>query len=128
MDFVVLLASGLLAGTLGGIVGAVAHALLLHQPRVHIEALQVPEIRTLKMRAFALPAFAATAFMPGFFLPGWNMLAMLPIVLIPTRARRVNPFGLVSSAAVDDNRALHRGRSHGVWHRYRIHRLRRPVL
>lgn len=58
---------------------------LLNEPRVHVEALARPMVRTLKMRAYALPACAAAAFALGFFLPGWNMLAMLPMLFVPGR-------------------------------------------
>jgi len=79
----VVYAGNMLAITL---TGALRTRELLHQPRVHVEALAAPVVRTLKMRAYALPACAA-AFALGFFLPGWNMLAMLPMVLIPARMR-----------------------------------------
>ena len=81
----VIYAGNMLAVTL---TGALRTHELLHQPGVHIEPLQVPVIRTLKMRAYVLPACAAAAFALGFFFPGWNMLAMLPMVFIPTRARK----------------------------------------
>jgi uncharacterized membrane protein len=80
----VIYAGNMLAITL---TGALRTRELLHQPRVHVETLQAPVIRTLKMRAYALPACAAAAVALGFFFPGWNMLAMLPMVLIPSRAR-----------------------------------------
>ena len=79
----VVYAANMLAITL---TGALRTHELLHQPRVHAQALEAALIRTLKMRAYILPACAATAFALGFFFPGWNMLAMLPMVLIPTRA------------------------------------------
>jgi len=66
--------------------GALRTRELLHQPHVHIGTLQAPVIRTLKMRSYVLPACAATACGLGFFFPGWNMLAMLPMVFIPSRA------------------------------------------
>ena len=80
----VVYAGNMLAVTL---TGALRTRELLHQPRVHVEPLQVAVIRTLKMRAYALPALAATAVALGFFFPGWNMFAMLPMVFIPSRAR-----------------------------------------
>jgi len=80
----VIYAGNMLAVTL---TGALRTHELLHQPGVHIEPLQVAVIRTLKMRAYVLPACAAAAFALGFFFPGWNMLAMLPMVFIPARAR-----------------------------------------
>jgi uncharacterized membrane protein len=80
----VVYAGNMLAITL---TGALRTRELLRQPGVHIEPLQAPVLRLLKMRAYALPACAATAFALGFFIPGWNMLAILPMVMIPTRAR-----------------------------------------
>lgn len=80
----VVYAGNMLAITL---TGAFRTRELLHQPRVHVAALEAPVLRTLKMRAYALPACAAAAFALGFFVPGWNMLAMLPMVLIPRRVR-----------------------------------------
>lgn len=67
--------------------GALRTRELLHQPGVHVHALEAQVIRTLKMRANALPACAAAAVVLGFFYPGWNMLAMLPMVFIPSHAR-----------------------------------------
>ena len=32
-------------------------------------------------------AGTAAALVLGFFFPGWNMLAMLPMVLLPARVR-----------------------------------------
>jgi uncharacterized membrane protein len=80
----VIYAGNMLAVTL---TGALRTRELLHQPRVHVEALAAPVLRTLKMRSYALPACAAAALALGFFFPGWNMLAMLPMVFIPSRAR-----------------------------------------
>ena len=80
----VVYAGNMLAITL---TGALRTLELLHQPRVHVEALEAPVLRTLKMRACALPACAAAAVALGFFVPGWNMLALLPMVLIPTHSR-----------------------------------------
>jgi uncharacterized membrane protein len=80
----VVYAGNMLAITL---TGALRTRELLQQPRVHVEPLQAPVLRTLKMRAYALPACAAAAFALGFFIPGWNMLSMLPMVLIPTLSR-----------------------------------------
>jgi uncharacterized membrane protein len=80
----VIYAGNMLAITL---TGALRTRELLHQPRVHSEPLPLPVIRTLKMRAYALPACAFAAFVLGFFFPGWNMLAMLPMVFIPSRTR-----------------------------------------
>ena len=80
----VIYASNMLAITL---TGALRTRELLHQPRVHVGPLQAPVLRTLKMRAYALPACAAAALVLGFFIPGWNMLAMLPMVMIPARSR-----------------------------------------
>ncbi|WP_167772950.1 TMEM175 family protein [Ramlibacter humi] len=75
-------ASNILAITL---TGAWRTRELLHQPRVHIQALTAPVLRTLKMRAYALPACAAAAVVLGFTFPGWNMLAMVPMLFIPMR-------------------------------------------
>ena len=80
----VVYAGNMLAITL---TGALRTRELLHQPRVHVQALAAPVLRTLKMRAYALPACAAAAFALGFIVPGWNMLAMVPMVLIPARSR-----------------------------------------
>jgi uncharacterized membrane protein len=80
----VVYAGNMLAITL---TGALRTRELLRQPRVHVEALEAQVLRTLKMRAYVLPACAAAAFALGFFFPGWNMLAMLPMVLIPARSR-----------------------------------------
>jgi uncharacterized membrane protein len=80
----VIYAGNMLAVTL---TGALRTRELLHLPRVHVEALEAPVLSTLKMRSYALPACAAAALVLGFFFPGWNMLAMLPMVFIPARAR-----------------------------------------
>ncbi|MBI2771321.1 MAG: DUF1211 domain-containing protein [Burkholderiales bacterium] len=80
----VIYAANMLAVTL---TGALRTRELLHQPHVHIGPLQESVIRTLKMRSYVLPACAAAAVALGFFFPGWNMLAMLPMVFIPTRSR-----------------------------------------
>lgn len=80
----VVYAANMLAITL---TGALRTREVLHHPRVLLEPLQAPQRRTLKMRSCVLPACAATAFVLGFFFPGWNMLAILPMVLIRTRAR-----------------------------------------
>ena len=80
----VVYAGNMLAITL---TGALRTRELLHQPRVHVEPLPEPVIRSLKLRSYALPACAATAFALGFFFPGWNMLAMLPMLFIPARSR-----------------------------------------
>lgn len=77
-------AANMLAITLSG---ALRTRELLHQPRVHVEAIDPSALRTLKIRAYALPACAAAAVALGFFVPGWNMLAMLPMVLIPAVTR-----------------------------------------
>ncbi|MES3000405.1 MAG: TMEM175 family protein [Pseudomonadota bacterium] len=69
------------------VTGALRTRELLHQPGVHVHALEAQVIRTLKMRSYALPACAVAAVALGFFYPGWNMLAMLPMVFIPSHAR-----------------------------------------
>ena len=69
------------------ITGALRTRELLHQPRVHAKPIDEPVARALKIRAYTLPACALTAFVLAFFFPGWNMLAMLPMVLVPTLAR-----------------------------------------
>jgi uncharacterized membrane protein len=80
----VVYAGNMLAITL---TGALRTRELLHQPRVHMAPLQAQVIRTLKMRAYVLPACATAALALGIFFPGWNMLAMLPMVLVPARSR-----------------------------------------
>jgi uncharacterized membrane protein len=80
----VVYAGNMLAVTL---TGALRTHELLHQPRVHVGAIDPSVVRTLKLRAYALPACAAAALALGFFFPGWNMLAMLPMLLVPTIAR-----------------------------------------
>jgi uncharacterized membrane protein len=67
--------------------GALRTRELLHQPHVHLKPIEAAVLNRLKTRAYALPACAAAAVVLGFFFPGWNMLAMLPMVLIPAVAR-----------------------------------------
>lgn len=78
----VLYAGNMLAVSLSG---ALRTRELLHHPQVHVGVMEATVIRTLKMRASVLPACAAAAVALGFFFPGWNMLAMLPMVLVPAR-------------------------------------------
>ena len=80
----VIYAGNMLAVTL---TGALRTHELLRQPHLHVQAMDAPAIQSLKMRSYALPACAAAAFVLGFFFAGWNMLAMLPMVFIPTRGR-----------------------------------------
>jgi uncharacterized membrane protein len=60
---------------------------LLHHKDLHVDANDPAALNALRMRAWALPACAATAVGLGFFYPGWNMLAMLPMVLLRAPAR-----------------------------------------
>jgi uncharacterized membrane protein len=80
----VLYAANMVAVTL---TGALRTRELLHRPHVHAQAIEDATHRQLKMRAYALPACAVAAFALGFFFPGWNMLAMLPMVLVPSLGR-----------------------------------------
>ncbi|MDQ6882170.1 MAG: TMEM175 family protein [Pseudomonadota bacterium] len=80
----VIYAANMLAITL---TGALRTRELLHQPRVHVEKVDPSVLRRLKLRSYVLPGCAATAVVLGFFFPGWNMLAMLPMVFIPSAAR-----------------------------------------
>ena len=79
----VIYAANMLAVSLSG---ALRTHELLNQPRVHVRTLDPAVIRTLNMRSYALPACAGAAVALGSFYPGWNMLAMLPMVFIPSRA------------------------------------------
>jgi uncharacterized membrane protein len=67
--------------------GALRTRELLHRPHVHLKPIEAAVLNRLKTRAYALPACAGAAVVLGFFFPGWNMLAMLPMVLIPAVAR-----------------------------------------
>ena len=69
------------------LVGALRTRELLHQPHLHVKAVDEPVVRMLKMRSYALPACALSAVALGFFYPGWNMLAMLPMIFVPSHAR-----------------------------------------
>jgi uncharacterized membrane protein len=80
----VLYAANMLAIT---VFGALRTRELLHQPQVHSEPIEAGTLDRLKTRAYALPACAMVAVVLGFFLPAWNMLAMVPMVMVPTLAR-----------------------------------------
>ncbi|HUR88882.1 MAG TPA: TMEM175 family protein [Ramlibacter sp.] len=80
----VLYAANMLAIT---IFGALRTRELLHQPHVHADPIEDSMVRRLKTRAYALPACAFVAVVLGFYLPAWNMLAMVPMVMVPTLAR-----------------------------------------
>jgi len=67
--------------------GALRTRELLHNPHVHGDAIEQNVHRRLKTRAYALPVCAFAALVLAFFTPGWNMLAMLPMVMVPTLAR-----------------------------------------
>ena len=67
--------------------GALRTRELLHEPRVHVSAVDPSVLRLLRLRAYILPACAGVACVLGFFVPGWNMLAMLPMVLVPASVR-----------------------------------------
>lgn len=69
------------------IFGALRTRELLHHPHLHIEPVEDEVHQRLKTRAYALPACALTAMVVGFFAPGWNMLAMMPMVMVPTLSR-----------------------------------------
>jgi uncharacterized membrane protein len=69
------------------VTGALRTRELLHNTEVHGDASTPAALRALRMRAWALPGCAAAAVGLGFFYPGWNMLAMLPMVLIRAPAR-----------------------------------------
>jgi uncharacterized membrane protein len=61
---------------------------LLRQPALQSQAL-TPAVRThLQWRAWGVVAFAAAALALAFVVPGWNMLAMLPLALLPLVARK----------------------------------------
>ena len=81
----VIYAANMLAVT---VTGALRTRELLHQPQVHVAEVDPAALRTLKMRAYALPPCALVAVVLGFFFPGWNMLAMLPMLLIPALVAR----------------------------------------
>jgi uncharacterized membrane protein len=69
------------------VAGALRTRELLHHKDLHVDANDPAALNALRMRAWALPACAATAVGLGFFYPGWNMLAMLPMVLLRAPAR-----------------------------------------
>jgi uncharacterized membrane protein len=69
------------------VTGALRTRELLHNTEVRGDASTPAALRALRMRAWALPGCAAAAVGLGFFYPGWNMLAMLPMVLIRAPAR-----------------------------------------
>ena len=69
------------------VLGALRTRELVHLPRVHARAIDDPVRRALNIRAYGLPAFASLAFILAFFVPGWNLLAMLPMALLPTLGR-----------------------------------------
>jgi len=75
----VLYAANMVAITL---TGALRTRELLHRPHVHAQPVDEQMIRRLKIRAYILPACAVAAFVLGFFVPGWNMLAMLPMLML----------------------------------------------
>jgi uncharacterized membrane protein len=80
----VIYAANMLAVT---VTGALRTRELLHHTDLHVDAGNPAALRALRMRAWALPACAATAVGLGFFYPGWNMLAMLPMVVLRAPAR-----------------------------------------
>jgi uncharacterized membrane protein len=67
--------------------GALRTRELLHHPHVHLAPIEQQIHQRLKVRAYALPVCAFAALVLAFFVPGWNMLAMLPMVMVPTLAR-----------------------------------------
>jgi uncharacterized membrane protein len=77
----VLYSANMLAVTL---LGALRTRELLHAPRVHANPIDDQVRRALKIRAYGLPGCAAVAFVLAFFFPAWNLLAMLPMILVRT--------------------------------------------
>jgi uncharacterized membrane protein len=79
-----LYAANMLAVT---VLGALRTRELLHAPRVHAHPIDDQLDRKLKLRAYGLPGFALAAFGLAFVAPGWNLLALVPMALMPTLRR-----------------------------------------
>ena len=69
------------------LIGALRTRELLHEPHVHVEPIDAGIHQRLKIRAYGLPACAIASFALAFFFPAWNLLAMLPMIVMPTLGR-----------------------------------------